>query len=287
MKSSHPSRLAGRVAIILLFALTACSSPSSSTAASSSSAVDSQGTNRASMITFPAPHKKRIHPLASSSDFQWVATWSKPGKQAEADCPTNWVLIAGGTNNTDGGGGGIGTPNSARTGWITSNDGSNTVEAFASCADPSLASYFKWVDASGTLPVKAQCPSGWEVIMGYGNTHGSYPDFSAREWVGIITGSQAHASCVDLDVGDPYGYSISQVWGVTNSFASCNDTGPPNGTQWTLLGGSDGDSQYWGPPENVEHPDIKTATWRVYGPNDQVSGGENVLSTAACLPTST
>lgn len=214
----------------------------------------------------------KVHKGVNSSNFTWVVKWGKVNADAEADCPSGWMVIGGGTNDSNVTFIGIGHHNSAKTGWIAPATGSGESEAFASCVAPqTYTDYFEWVNNSGNGGATVTCDSGYDLVMGYGSTTNGhvgveYPVYGEgsgkNEWVvdGESTGNvTAHASCVR----DSEAVIFVNEWGTGSAVSAC----PENGSlPYIIIGGSMGNGDYPGPPL-YEYP---TSTG---------SGGNNVWHT--------
>jgi hypothetical protein len=196
----------------------------------------------------------RAHRDVNSSNFTWVAVFGDTDANAEADCPSTWKVIGGGTNTSNVTFVGIGHYNSDKTGWIAPATSGGKSEAFASCVAPTTYSdYFEWVATSGSGGATVTCDSGYDLVMGYGSTATGhvgveYPVYGSgagkNEFVldGSSSGTvTAHASCVR----DSEAVIVHDVWGDGSSIAACPETGS---LPYIIIGGSMGNGDYPGPP---------------------------------------
>ncbi len=198
----------------------------------------------------------KVHHGVDSANFTWEVVWGKPGKDAEADCPSTWKVIGGGTNDSDVSFIGIGHYNSDKTGWIAPATASASAEseAFASCVAPTTFSdYFEWVEQPGNGGATVGCGS-YDLVTGYGSASQGghvgveYPVYGqgSGKNVWIVDGGSsgsvtAHASCVRSSEA----VIVHNKWGTGSSISACPEGGS---LPYIIIGGSMGNGDYPGSP---------------------------------------
>ncbi|MGC1380120.1 MAG: hypothetical protein WA814_03740 [Candidatus Baltobacteraceae bacterium] len=217
--------------------------------------------------------------VVTISDFKRVVSWGSKGVSAVAQCPSGYLVVAGGSSSSDGSSVGTGHADLYRNGWVVKPDSGASAEAFATCAARKIArKAFRWRSAGPVSGLAAaQCGPHFMLVTGYGlgTVTASWFDQSTNTyWIG--GGGTAYASCARDDAG----IAIKHAWNRSQKpktvYAGCGDG-------YTAIGGAMGDSQWPGPPIQ-QHPGLSSgpgthgyAGWWTF------SNALNELTWAACV----
>jgi len=220
--------------------------------------------------------------VLKSTDFKFIVAWGSTGKQAVAQCPQGYKVVAGGSSSSDGSKVGTGFADSRGTSWIVKPQSGAAGESFATCIKKAgLGKLFHWrVGLPNNGLAAAQCQTNDELVTGYGNggsvTDSWFDPSTNTYWVS--GGGTAFASCV----GKKAGLLVNHAWNKSQNpnavFAGC-------GSGYTVIGGAMGNSAWPGPPIQ-QHPGTKAGpSHHGYDGWWTFSDAYNELTWAACVQT--